>query len=57
MRRAVVAIFAAAMLAGCMSIIDNAYDDHAEGECAEITDPSARRACLDGVDERRRTRD
>ena len=57
MRRAVVALFAAAMLAGCMSIIDNAYDDHAEGECAEITDPSARRACLDGVDERRRTRD
>jgi hypothetical protein len=57
MRRTIVAALAAAMLGGCMSIIEGAYDDHAESECAEITDPSARRACLDAVDERRRERD
>lgn len=57
MRRTLIAVLAAAMLVGCVSIIEGAYDDHAEGECAEITDPNARRSCLDAVDERRRERD
>lgn len=57
MRRTIVAMLAAMMLGGCVSIIENAYDDHAEGECSEITDPNARRACLDEVDARRRGRD
>lgn len=57
MRRMVLALVSAVLLAGCASILEDAYDDHAAGECAEITDPNARRACLDDVDEHRRSRD
>lgn len=57
MRRALIAVLAAALLCGCVSTLQGAYDDHARGECSEITDPNARRACLDRVDQRRRDRD
>lgn len=57
MRRTLTALAAAALLGGCVSILEDAYDDQAERACREHTDPDERRACLDRVEEHRRSRD
>jgi uncharacterized protein YceK len=57
MRRILLVIAAAALLSGCAGILSDAYDEQARSQCVEETDPNARRACLDRVEQNRRERD
>jgi hypothetical protein len=54
MLRGIVAALAAVLLAGCVSTIQGAYDEHAREECERETSPRDRGACLDRVDQNRR---
>jgi hypothetical protein len=56
MLRGIVAALAAVLLAGCVSTIQGAYDEHAREECERETSPRDRGACLDRVDQNRRDR-
>jgi hypothetical protein len=54
MRRVLVmAILGAALLGGCVSMIESAYDDHARAECEREGAPR-RGDCLDRVEQNRR---
>jgi hypothetical protein len=48
MRRIILALVAAAALAGCVESLQSAYDDRARDECDNNTDNS--RDCYDSVD-------
>lgn len=56
MRTLVMAALMALALGGCVSSIDNAYDEHARNECERETGPRERGACLDRVDRNRQRR-
>lgn len=55
MRRAAFAMLSALFLSGCVSIIDDAYDDQARRQCDESGGSVGE--CYDRVDEHRRDRD
>jgi uncharacterized protein YceK len=57
MRRLLLVMLAAASLSGCISIIDNAYDEQSRTQCEQETRPSDRGGCLDRVDRHRQQRD
>ena len=57
MARLVLAALAAVLLSGCVSLLDDAYDDQARSQCDQETRPSQRGACHDGVDQNRRERE
>lgn len=51
MRRMILALIAAAALAGCVESLQAAYDDRARDECDNSTNnPRARSTCYDNVD-------
>ena len=51
MRRIILALVAAAALAGCVESLQSAYDGRARDECDNNTDNSrARSGCYDSVD-------
>ena len=55
MRRILLALFAALTLAGCVSSIEDAYDDQAKSECDRAARSGWDRAdCYDRVDQYRR---
>jgi PBP1b-binding outer membrane lipoprotein LpoB len=54
MRRAALAMLSALFLSGCVSMIDNAYDEQSRRQCDESSRPSD---CYDRVDQHRRERD
>lgn len=56
MRSLVAAALMTLALGGCISSIDNAYDEHARGECERETSPRERGECLDRVDRNRQRR-
>ena len=56
MRRFFLALAASAMLSGCISIFESAYDDRAREECDRSTRAAERGACYDRVDQHRRER-
>lgn len=53
MRKALLAAMAALMLSGCVSMLDDTYDDRARRECDRGA-TSDRSRCYDDVDQRRR---
>lgn len=57
MARLVLAALAAALLSGCVSLLDSAYDEQARSQCDQETRPSQRGECHDRVDENRRERE
>ncbi|MDX2233947.1 MAG: hypothetical protein NW200_05570 [Hyphomonadaceae bacterium] len=54
MRRIVIAV-AAFLTAGCATLLDDAYDDRARGDCDRNARDKA--GCYDAVDQHRRERD
>lgn len=56
MPRVVAVALLALAMGGCISSIDNAYDEHARGECERETSPRERGECLDRVDRNRQRR-
>jgi hypothetical protein len=56
MRSVVAALMMSFALGGCISSIDNAYDEHARSECERETSPRDRGECLDRVDRNRQRR-
>jgi hypothetical protein len=57
MRRVLLALIAAAVLGGCASFFEDAYDDQARAQCDADTRASERGACYDRIEEHRRERD
>jgi hypothetical protein len=57
MRRALFALFAAAALGGCVSMLEQAYDERARDECDQNARAGDRGLCYDRVEQHRRDRD
>jgi hypothetical protein len=56
MRRFLLALAAAAVLGGCMSLFEGGYDSRARHECDRDTRAGERGECYDRVDQNRRER-
>ena len=56
MRRFLLVLLASASLCGCISLLEDGYDDRARHECDRNTSPSHRGECYDWVDQNRRER-
>ncbi|MEQ1619350.1 MAG: hypothetical protein ABL883_13520 [Terricaulis sp.] len=56
MKRLAFAVLAAVWLGGCVSMLDDAYDEQARSQCERESRPSERGECLDRVDRIRRER-
>jgi|CXWL01.1.fsa_nt_gi hypothetical protein len=54
MRKSAIAALAALMLGGCMSTLEDIYDDRGREECERETRPNERGECLDRHEQNRR---
>jgi hypothetical protein len=54
MRKLLLALAELTVLGGCISMIENAYDDQARSECDRESGARDRGACYDRVDQNRR---
>jgi hypothetical protein len=56
MRKLLIVVLAAGALSGCVSMIDDAYDDEARSHCDQQVRTSQRSDCHDRVERERRER-